>query len=97
MCKDTDAKDKISHLQKTFEANGYPPRIVHKVLHKHRQFPVPANSTEEKEKPKILTLPYMYIKGLSEKIERVIKPLNIRAVFKTQTTIRQKVEGERKG
>ena len=37
----------------------------------------------------MLILPY--IRGLSEKIERVVKPLNIKAVFRTQNTIRQKV------
>ena len=43
---------------------------------------------EEKEKPKILTLPH--IKGLSEKIEHADRPLNIKAVFKTQITIEVK-------
>ena len=44
---------------------------------------------EEKEKPKIPTLPY--VKEFGEKIEQAIKPLDIRAVFKIPTTIQQKV------
>ena len=87
MCNDTKIRNEVSHLQQTFQTNGYPPWIVHKVLHKHRPSLVP--EMDEKEKPNILTL--HYIKEFSEKIECVVRPLNIRAVFKTQTTIRQKV------
>ena len=76
---------KYPHLQQTFEENGYPPQIVHEVLHKLSQFPVPG--MEEKVKTKILTLPY--IKGFSEKTERAVRPLSNRAVFKTQITIQQ--------
>ena len=31
-CNDTEVRDEISHLQQTFEANGYPPRIVHRSI-----------------------------------------------------------------
>ena len=43
---------------------------------------------EGKEKPELLTL--AYIKEFSEEIEQAIRPLNIRAVFKSQITIQQK-------
>ena len=83
LCKDTDTRDKVIHFEPALEGNGYPPQtqIAHKVLHKHRQSP-----SKEKEKPKILYLPS--INGPSEKMERVIRPLNTRAVFKTQTIIK---------
>ena len=51
LCNDTEARDEIFHLQQTFEANGYPPQIVHKVLHDLSQFPVP--SMDENEKPRL--------------------------------------------
>ena len=35
LSKDTEAKDEASHFQTIVEANGYPSRIEHKLLHKH--------------------------------------------------------------
>ena len=39
--------------------------------------------------PKKLILPY--VQGLSERIERLVRPLNIVTISTTQTTIRKKV------
>ena len=47
------------------------------------------DSPGDREKPKKLFIPYS--KGLSETIERRVRLLNIRTVFKTQTTLRQKL------
>ena len=40
-------------------------------------------------RPKMLIIPY--IRGLSEKIEKLVRLLNIRTIPKTQSTIRQRV------
>ena len=34
LCKNEATKTELHHLQRTFELNGYPPRLVHNVLHK---------------------------------------------------------------
>ena len=71
LCKVPELRHEISHLQQTSETNKYPPRIVHKALHKHR--PSPAPEIEVKEKARILTIPY--IKGFNEKIERAVQAI----------------------
>ncbi len=50
-----------------------------------RHLPVPNTITENESK--LLVLPY--IKGISEKIEQICRPLNIKINFQTATTLRK--------
>ena len=52
---------------------------IMQVLHK--------GSEEATEPPKILCLPY--VRGLSEKVERVCTPLGVKAAFRPMRTLRQ--------
>ena len=86
MCTKEGLEVERKHLQEVFEANGYPPALVQKTLAKHSRQQVLKDSSEE-TKQDILCLPY--IRGFSEEIEKAIKDLHVRAVFKSQQTLRK--------
>ena len=61
--------------------------IIHK--RKNKSIPDSATSVRKEDQPKLLVLPY--IRGPIERIEWTVLPLNIKAVFQTQSNIRQRV------
>ena len=69
-----------------FVANGYPEEMTRKSLHRHKSRR-PTQTEEEDGKIDTICLPY--IQGLSEDVERAVRDLNIRAVFKTTLTLRR--------
>ena len=75
----------MRRLKEVFEANGFPEDLVRKILARHRA-PAPPPASRE-EPSKILCTPY--IRGLSEKLEKVCKPLGINTAFKPVKTLRQ--------
>ena len=87
ICDEHSANREAKMLQSAFEANGYPRRVIQRTL---RQPPHPTRGTDingEQEKPTLLVLPYL--KNTSETIQRTCKQLGIKAVFKSQGTLRQ--------
>ena len=68
-------------------ANGYPEEMTRKSLSKQRAKAV-SQREEEDERTDTLCLPYMYIQGLSESVEKAVKDLKIRTIFKTTPTLR---------
>ena len=61
----------------------YPPRVIRNTLNKQNK----RTTTPPSDDPKPATLYLPYIKGVSEKIEKQVKPLNIRTVFSTRSTL----------
>jgi len=92
VCDSDSIQQEIQHLGKTFQANSYPDRVPDPILKQNlsntRQPAQPA--TEENAEKKILCLPY--VKGVTEKIDRVcrnIKTVNLKLISKPHRTIRQ--------
>ena len=79
ICSKEDLKPELRRLEKTFNSNSYPPRVVRKVLSRRRR-PADPEPPLDGEKPKTLFIPY--VKGLSERIDRQVKKLNIRTVLR---------------
>ncbi len=75
----------LAHLKTTFLANGYPLPVINRNINHYRRSKS-MNSNKENES-KLLILPY--IKGISEKIERICNPLNIKVNFQSSTTLRK--------
>ena len=71
-----------------FQANGFPAELVRKTF-SHQNPPTPPQPVHEDptEPQKIMCLPY--IRGLSERIERICAPLGVKAAFKPMKTLRQ--------
>ena len=84
ICQSSKLRGEISRLQEVFEDNVYPTAVVKKVLQR-RKLARPTD-TEDKQEMKTLCLPY--VQGLSERIERACKKLDVRAVFKSSKTLR---------
>ena len=85
-------QQEIQHLEKTFRANSYPDSVLDPILKgKPTNPPQPAQpATEESPEKKILCLPY--VRGVTEKIDRVcrnIKTVNLKLITKPHRTIRQ--------
>ena len=78
----TSKQKEFQHLQAVFQANGIPAELVRKMLSHTR--PVLEDPAEPQ---KIMCLPY--IRGLSERIERICTPLGAKAAFKPAKTLRQ--------
>ena len=81
----------MEHLEIVFQKNVFPEELVHKSLYKpYSQGTRDIDNytpPKEEEWPKVLCTPYVC--GLSERIEKVCRPLAVRAVFKTMQTLRQ--------
>ena len=71
ICSAQNQHKEFNHLKDVFVSNGYPPRVVHSTLNKHTR--PKTNPLLDNERPKMLCLPY--VKGSSEKVEKMIKPL----------------------
>ena len=69
-----------------FVASGYPEEITRKFLNKWKAKAV--SQTEKVERTDTLYLPY--IRELSERVERTLKDLKIRTVFKGASVIIRK-------
>ena len=85
VCTGTNATREKEHLCDVFVANGYPEEMTRKSLHRHKS----RRPTQTEEDGKIDTICLPYIQGLSEDVERAVRDLNIRAVFKTTLTLRR--------
>ena len=92
VCNTNSIQQEIQHLEKTFRANSYPDSVLDPILKgKPTNTPQPAQpTTEESPEKKILCLPY--VRGVTEKINRVcrnIKTVNLKLITKPHRTIRQ--------
>ena len=85
ICHSSTKNLEMTHLQRVFEANGFPRPTVKKILSHSGQESKPPRSTDEGQK--ILYLPY--VQSLSERTEQVCRPLNIRTVFNSSFTLQQ--------
>ena len=72
------------HLCEVFVASGYPKETTRKALNKWK-----SKTTSEKTEEKHDTLCLPYIRGLSESVERAVRDLKVRTVFKTTLTLRR--------
>ena len=72
----------LGHLRQVFKANGYPETVVNRNL---RARPTPRISTQTSQTPPKL-LPY--IPGLSERIEKMCRPLGVKTVSRSRCTLR---------
>ena len=72
----------LEHIKTTFIANGYPEGLVRRTLKKKKR----RNDDLIKEGERVLCLPY--IKGLSETLQRVCRPLEVRIRHKATNTLR---------
>ena len=87
ICGPESREAEMQHLQQVFQANGFPEDLVRKIL-SHQLLPsnpnLPSSSSPTDEGPaKILRLPY--VKGLSEKVERVCATLHTSVLQLTKT------------
>ena len=84
VCRGSDITREKEHLLDVFVANGYPEEITRKALvSKERK---KGGQTKENERMDKLCIPY--INGLSENVEKALKDLEVRTVFKTNLTLR---------
>ena len=87
ICDSTDSlRDENEHLRQIFHKNNYSDEFIDTNKYKHdKQNDVRAN-TETKNELTTVSLPY--IRGTSETIARILKPVNIRIAHKPTTTLR---------
>ena len=88
ICDPTSKQKEFQHSQAVFQANGFPAELVRKTP-SHQTRPTPPQPVYEDpaEPQKIMCLPY--IRGLSERIERICTLLKVKAAFKPTKTLRQ--------
>ena len=81
-------QEQLKHLHGVFAMNGYPFHLTRKTLKSmtRQHQPVEENKQLEKESYKPL---FCHTSSVSEKIERLCHPLGVRAIFKSQNTLRQ--------
>ena len=79
VCDDSTRWQEINHLQRVFKANGYPNAVVKRNL-KPRPRPTSTTEPPTDETPPKLFLPY--ISGISERIDRICRPLGIEKFMK---------------
>ena len=81
ICDPSIKPQELHHLENVFEANGFPPNLVKKTLQvPPKSAPPPPTEDPQTEEPQ-KTLRTPYVRGLSEKLERISASLGIRSVF----------------
>ncbi|MDA8010421.1 MAG: reverse transcriptase domain-containing protein, partial [Alphaproteobacteria bacterium] len=91
ICHPSKIQQEMDHLNQVFQANGFPENLVKKTL---TTLPSPLPGTTDSQQqpedaPKILCTPY--IRGLSEKIEKVCAPLGVKPVFRPKKTLKKEL------
>ena len=86
ICDNTSKQPEMEHLARVFEANGFPEKLDRKILTKSQRQQI-WEQPPEGEPP--TTLHILYVRGLSEKIEKTCAPLGVKAIFKPQSTLKQ--------
>ena len=84
VCGELKRWQEIQHIKQAFMANGYPGAVVKDSL-KGRTTPT-TTTVESETPPKFLHIPY--IKGVSERIEKICKPLGVKTVTSSRSTLR---------
>ena len=88
ICNEESIKEKKNHIQEVFEANSYPPKLVRHSLSK-RSRKLKGSVQQDDEKDKNNPVPCLhYVQGLSDKIEKHTKDINIKIVFTVKHTLR---------
>lgn len=90
MCSTQKNKtEELKHLEKVFRQHGYPKKVIQRALHRAPKpnDPEPMEEAEERTDTKKIFLPY--VRGVSERTEKVCRQLNIKTVFKSNGTLRQ--------
>jgi len=88
VCGQQSLKSELSHLKKTFEANGYPPSLLSRELHQETPQPTQSNTNDQENQcQKVIYLPY--VQQTSEHIQRICRQIGVKAVFKSQSTLRE--------
>ena len=82
ICKDTSKQEELQ-LEEVFIANGYPVRTVNKTFSSTAR--KTGRKTEE-DPAKPMFLPY--VRGLSEKLEKVCALLGVNTIFRPRKTLR---------
>ena len=85
ICHPSKKEEELVHLSQVFQANGFPKQLVQKILIGPPSVSPTPSVTEEDLR--VLCTPY--VKGLSERIEKICTPLGVRPVFKPARTLRQ--------
>ena len=89
ICDPSTKPQELHHLENVFEANGFPPNLVKKTLQvPPKSAPPPPTEDPQTEEPQ-KTLRTPYVRGLSEKLERICASLGIRSVFTPARTLKR--------
>ena len=86
MCHHTTKSQEIKHLKQVFRTNGFPESSLLDGSNR-RDTPTPPPKAVEEERQKVIFLPYVH--ALSQKIEKICRPLGIKTIFKSSNTLRQ--------
>jgi len=80
----------LHHLEEVFQANGFHPALVIKTLQAppRQSSPPPASEDSQPEEPQ-KTLRTPYVRGLSEKLERILALQGICSIFTSARTLKR--------
>ena len=82
ICNSEEANTKeIEHIRRVFRNNGYTNGFINRAV-------TPALPASTPQQEYIATVSLPYVKGISEPIRRILSRVDIRAAFRTKTTIR---------
>ena len=82
ICDSDDLEKELTFLQKVFTNNGYPTNCVRK---SHRRL-CDSQTAREKTVRKFVTLPY--VKGVSDKLRRILSQYGVRTFFKPSVSLK---------
>ena len=91
ICNEEYIKKEYDQPDNAPQHNSYPKELVHKLFYKNKGRK--KNNEENDNDKKSLITPY--VKGLSERIEKISLKMNLRVVFKYNNSIRKRLLMER--
>jgi len=81
-------EEEISYLKRTFANLGYNNKSIFKAIQKAKS----RNNINKSNNPKTTNAYLPYIQGVTNKLAKILRKKNIKTLFKTLTTIKQRMK-----
>ena len=89
VCDENSQQSELEHLERVFRANGFPEKVVMRALSSPCSNRTPGDWQQQEEEEAMKPLFVPYVRGLSERLEKVCTPLGVRPIFKPWNTLRR--------
>jgi hypothetical protein len=89
ICDADNLQEEVELIRKTLQNNDYPNKFIRPANYLNKNGRRPEPNLENDRRKQYVAVPY--VKGCSERIQRILKPFNIHVCHKSKNTLRAKL------